>query len=231
MIRPRTNLKKLIQKTKNQNREYYQLALDADKEKEKKKNLYNYSIRLLIENVKEKQVLKNKPPTEIVVEKTIVKKVPYPVIKKEEVEVIREVEVEVIKKVPVEVLVEVIKEVPVIKEIVKIVEVPVEIEKIVEVEKEVKVFVPTEDPKQEIRHKEELEKLSKKFKVEREQSIDALETRYQAVANLVQAQRIIQQQKVDADTTRFTKTFKRLSTYSYLLTLYSLTQILTWIIL
>ena len=95
---------------------------------------------------------------------------------------------------------------------------------------EVKVFVPTEDPKQEIRHREEIGKLAKEFNTQNKQATDALETRYQAAMTLVQAKHLYHQQKVDAEAVKNTKIFKRFSTYSYLLTLYSLTQIL-WMLI
>jgi len=160
----------------------------------------------------------------------IIKEVPYEVIR--EVEVIREIpyeiveEVEVIKEIPYEV----IKEIIVDREVIKEIKVPFEVIKKVEVPYEVKVFVPTEDPKQEIRHREEIGKLAKEFNAQNKQSTETLELRYQAARNLSQAKYIHQRHKFDVYKEKDIKRFKRFSTYSYLLTIYSLTQIL-WMLI
>ena len=177
-----------------------------------------------------------KVPYEVIIEKIvekpieIIKEVPYEVIR--EVEVIREIpyeiveEVEVIKEIPYEV----IKEIIVDREVIKEIKVPFEVIKKVEVPYEVKVFVPTEDPKQEIRHREEIGKLAKEFNAQNKQSTETLELRYQAARNLSQAKYIHQRHKFDVYKEKDIKRFKRFSTYSYLLTIYSLTQIL-WMLI
>lgn len=125
MLHSRTNPKKIIQKYRDQTQYYYEECVKADNAVKNSKNLYNHSVRLLVDNVKEKQELKKQKVKEvkIVIEKPVevIKKVPYPVVK------------EVIKKV--EVPVEVVKEVEKIveKEVVKLKKVPFEVIKEIKV--------------------------------------------------------------------------------------------------
>jgi len=225
MIKPRTNLKKVIQKVKNQNREYHQLILNARKDGERKQNIYDYSIRLLVENVKEKQVLKNKPPVEIIkeIEKTIIKRVPYPVLKKEEI--IKEVEVEVIKKVP--------------QEIIKYI--PFEVEVEVDNPETINMYKKTisdikEDSTTKIKELNEdfntkLEKMNEDFNTKFRVSMEAAGDRYGAAIKLIKAQKELQLKELGLVQEFLNKRHRRWATLIYILTLYTLPQILTWIIL
>jgi len=209
--------KKILQKAQNQTREYYAGWVRAEEEIEKKKELFNHSVGLLVNTIKEKKKVENRPPT--IVE--TIKEVPVEVIKEiripKKVEVIKEIikEVPVVKEVIVEVPKEVVKEVPVevIKEVIK--EVKVEnLDTIKEYEKNIKKLKRSHDEQL------KLEKLSKK----------AAEKRYQAA--LLQAYERGQQSAsaLMALNRQREKSYKKLYTYAYLTTLYILPQLL-WMII
>ena len=232
---------KILQKASNQTRAYYAGWKKSDEQLEKKDDLYGRAIDSLVYNIKKRKVAENKPPKIQEVVREVIKDVPFEVIRKVIKEVPIEVEVEVIKEVPVEVpveveiikeirvevpkLIEVIKEVPkeIIKEVkvpfevevIREVEVPIEVIKEVEVVKEVAVPYPVDNP-------ETIKKLNENFttklKVER-LSKKALEKRL-GIA-LIQA-RLKRVEIIDT----YSKQYKRLATYAYILTLYSLPQIL-----
>jgi len=223
----RTNPKKVMQKMRQQTMQYYEGWTEESKKVEKKDKLYKHSVGLLVDNIKQKKELENRP-VEIV-------EIPYEVIKIEEIEVPYEVikEVEIIKRIeiPVEVEREVIKEVPVIKEIIKTVEVPVEVEVIREVPYEVikevtkKVFVTDKEEirklKEDFETRLKLEKLSKKANEKRYQV--ALTQSHEAGRRELMAS--FESMEIS------TKKYKRLATYAYMATPLLLSQILTWIIL
>ena len=255
----RQNPKKLLATLRNKTLEYQNFARQVEdlnkrtvnslKYNVKKKNEYKKHMlepREIIKEV-EIEVIKEVPievevirevevPVEVIVEKEVIKRVKVPVeievIVEKPIEIIREIEVpvKVVKYIDVikEVQVEVIKEVEKIKEV----KVPFETIKEVEVIKEVKVEVPIEvivekevlipvdklmitmnKLKDDYDTKLKLEKLSKK----------ALEKRYQVALAQMKLKKVVKVIKP-----KVSKGW--LSTYIYILTMFSLTQIL-WILI
>lgn len=218
--RPQISSNKVMAKIRQDNQLYYGNWQDALKLVKRKHNLYTHSVRLLVNNIKDKKEFQNKPP-EI---KEVIKKVPYPVVNEVIKEVVREVPIEVEKKVFIEV--PVVKEVRVPERVEVIKEVPVEVIKEVEKIKEVEILVPTKDVGEEMKLREEIATLQEDFdsrlKLEKLSRV-ALERRYQTA--ILQA-REEERREVEA---RIPKKSAWMPTYIYLLSFFSLTQIL-WLV-
>jgi len=141
----RTNPKKIMQKLRNQTNEYYAGWVEAEKAKDHRNRLYNHSIKMFVDVVKEKNELKNRP-VEI---REVIKEVPFEVIREVPKEIIKEVVK--IKEVPRDVLKIERVEVPVIKEVIKEVEILKEVKIPVEVIKEVPKIITKEVPREVIK--------------------------------------------------------------------------------
>jgi len=222
----RTDPKKVMQKLRNQTNEYYAGWVTAEKEKEHRNDLYNHSIKMLVDVVKEKNELKNRPVEirEVIKPVEVIKeiKVPY--------EVVKEIPVEKIVEIPITIEKQVIVEVPVIKEIIKKVEVPVEVEVIKEVPYEVIKEVPKEVF---VTDKEEVKRLRENFETRlklAELSKKALERRYQA--SLLQARELGKKELMDSfeGMEIASKKYKRLFTYAYITTMVALPTFLGLIV-
>jgi len=198
-----------------------------------------YKLEQEVKHLKENPVTVVKEvPVDVVREVIKTVEVPVEVIKNVPYEVIKEVPKEVIKEVVkrVEVPVEVIKTVEVPEEVIKTIEIPKEIIKEVTVEKEVKVFVPTEDKDAKKIWNEELNKLREeklKQKIDFEERIalenkskEATENRYKAAMQLVRSLNAQKISNFEEQVAKDSKKYRRLFTYAYLLTLYTLPQIL-----
>ena len=245
MINSRMNPKKMLGLLRNKNLEIQAYAEGSE-------NLRKRALDSLSYNVKKKNLYKKHTlePLEIIkeVEVEVIKEVPYDVeVIKEvkvpyEVEVIKEVikeverivEVEKIVEKPVEVIKEVDVPYEVIKEIEVIKEVPVDVIREVEVIKEVKVEVPYEViVEKEVlipvdKLFETIKKLEDKYETQlklSKLSKKAMEKRYQTA--LTQAKIAYPKETMVVPTKKYSSWS---ATYIYILTMFSLTQIL-WILI
>ena len=245
MKQSRTNPKKMMAVIRHKASQAFIDQLEAEKERDKKQNLFNHTVKLLVNTAKDKKLIENRAPEVVIKEVEVLKKVPYPVIKKEEV--IKEVPYEIIKEVPKYITQEVIKEVPVEIEVIKRIPFEVEVEVLVDNPETIRAYevqineninkidmLKASHQVDLLNKNREVEKLKENFnsKLEIEKNLQkTIESKYKVALVQSTYKNKDQVKMFNLINNKNNKKIKRLSTYSYLLTLYSLTQILAWIIL